>query len=577
MIINYRVPLIKNINKYNQLFKNLNLMSQDDKIKYFNSKIGLNDDDLAKQFLFLTDGNAEQAVELYLSEMQISQNNYNNINLNNENNSLKIEFSINYQMFLNLTVFTRNSENTYNGLITFLYEKFIYVSPNVNNFLTLLKNHAGLAIILPSEKNFDVRNDMIRAHLDQFCQDIIRNVVILPVMSDSKVGKELSQKCSSSNYPLYLFCKYKNDHTFEINYKIEGHFNIANSINFFLNCFPESDKKPEILRSINNSMVNLRNSVMSQNSNSNNNNDANNNNANNNNVDDNNMRNNSYPKSLLANSLNYFSGNIDELNEIIAKLEGNNYQENNNINNSLNNSQNNNNNSLNNINYNQSQNDINNYNNNQDYNNSYNPSQIDYNNNQSYNQHSINNISNNPSINNHSNNNSQIQNSLIQNNQSIKDSIYGLAPGEIMAKREREMKELERQHEEKIRKEEEEKQKKLKAENEIKLRNEKYEKEALLCRQNLPQEPDENDPDICKIMFKYPTGEKSVERRFLKNDKVIILYNYIKSLGREIFFESNSNNFDLFGGFPTKSLENSKDKTIEEEGLSNSIIYIREK
>ena len=67
------------------------------------------------------------------------------------------------------------------------------------------------------------------------------------------------------------------------------------------------------------------------------------------------------------------------------------------------------------------------------------------------------------------------------------------------------------------------------------------------------------------------------ERRFLKNDKVIILYNYIKSLGREIFFESNSNNFDLFGGFPTKSLENSKDKTIEEEGLSNSIIYIREK
>ena len=77
---------------------------------------------MAKQFLFLTDGNAEQAVELYLSEMQISQNNYNNINLNNENNSLKIEFSINYQMFLNLTVFTRNSENTYNGLITFLCE-----------------------------------------------------------------------------------------------------------------------------------------------------------------------------------------------------------------------------------------------------------------------------------------------------------------------------------------------------------------------------------------------------------------------------------------------------------------------
>ena len=147
-----------------------------------------------------------------------------------------------------------------------------------------------------------------------------------------------------------------------------------------------------------------------------------------------------------------------------------------------------------------------------------------------------------------------------------------------MAKREREIKELERQHEEKIKKEEEEKQKKLNEENEIKAKNEQYEKEALLCKQNLPQEPDENNPDICKILFRYPNGEKSIERRFLKNDKVIILYNYVKSLGREIFFESNANNFELIYGIPTKNLENSKDKTLEEEGLCPSyVINIKEK
>ena len=553
-------------------------MSNADKIKYFNSKIGLNDDIIAEQFLSLTDWNAEQAVELYLSEIQLLQNNNINNNQYNQNNPLKIEFSINYQMFLNMNVYTGSSESIYNGLITFLCEKFIYISQNINSFFSLLKEHAGLVIILPTEKNIEVRNDMIRAHRDPLCQDIIRNVVIMPVMKDSRVGKELIQKCSSRNYPLYLFCKYKNDHSMDINYKIEGHFDIVNSINFFLDCFPESDKKPEIFRSINDAMVNLRNSVMNQNNNMNNNN-INNNNINRN-VDNNNNSNLSSKsgKSLLANSLNFFSGNIDELNKLIAKLEGNNYQENNNINNSLNNSQNNNNNSLNHINNNQSQNNINNYNNDPNFYNNYNPSQIDYNNNRNYNQNSINNISNNPSINNHSNNNSQIQNSIIQNSPSLADSIYGLSAGEINAKREREMKELERQHEEKMRKEEEEKQKKLKEENDKKMRIENYEREALLCKQNLPQEPDENNPDICKILFRYPNGEKSIERRFLKNDKVIILYNYVKSLGREIFFESNANNFELIYGIPPKNLENSKDKTLEEEGLCPSyVINIKEK
>ena len=57
-----------------------------------------------------------------------------------------------------------------------------------------------------------------------------------------------------------------------------------------------------------------------------------------------------------------------------------------------------------------------------------------------------------------------------------------------------------------------------------------------------------------------------------------MLYNFVKSLGREIFFESNSNDFDLISGFPPKNLENSKNNTLEQEGLfPSSLIQIKEK
>ena len=537
-------------------------MSRNDKINFFNSKVGNYDNMIAELYLNLTGGNAEQAVQLFLSEREVNQNSNRNIY---QNNQIKIEFTIDYERFSNLNVYNSHDENVYNDLVKFLKEKFVYISNNLDNFLNFLKEHAGLIIIFPQEKKFDVRNDMIRAYNDQLCQDIMRNVTILPVMKDSNVGKDLITKCSSRMYPLYLFCKYKNRKVVDIKYKIEGRFNIVNAINNFLDCFPESNIKPSIFKSINESMAKIRNSVINNN---------NRNNNPNNNMDNN--RNNNRSDNILSNSQNYFSGNIDELNELIAKLERNNIQQNNNMNNSINNSQNNNNYSLNNINNSQSQYNINYSYNSQVFNNSNNQSQISgYNNSQSINQQSMNNnISNNPYI----NNPNQIQNSLIQNNPSLADSIYGLAPGEINAKREREMRELERQHEEKMKKEEEEKRKILEEENEKKAKIEKYEKEAFFCKQNLTEEPDENDPDVCKIMFRYPSGEKTVERRFLKDDQIILLYNYVKSLGREIFSEQNSNDFDLICGFPPKNLENSKDKTLGDEGLfPSSLIQINEK
>ena len=160
----------------------------------------------------------------------------------------------------------------------------------------------------------------------------------------------------------------------------------------------------------------------------------------------------------------------------------------------------------------------------------------------------------------------------------IKDSIAGLSDGQIIQKREKEIRELERQQEEKMKKEEEEKQKILDEENEIKRRKEDYEKEAEASKQLLPKEPDEENQDVCRIVLRYPYGEKTMNRRFLKTDKVNVLYLFVKSFGREIFFEEESNDFDLIYGFPPKNLEDSKNNTLDEEGMfPNAMIQIREK
>ena len=160
----------------------------------------------------------------------------------------------------------------------------------------------------------------------------------------------------------------------------------------------------------------------------------------------------------------------------------------------------------------------------------------------------------------------------------IKDSIFGLSDGSILQKREQEIKELEREQLEKMKKEEEKKKKIKDEEKQIKKRIEDYEKEAEKSKQLLPEEPEENNPDVSQIILRYPDGEKTIERRFLKTEKINVLYLLVKSKGREIFFDQESNNFDLIYGFPPKNLDNSKNNTLEDEGLfPNAIIQIREK
>ena len=95
-------------------------------------------------------------------------------------------------------------------------------------------------------------------------------------------------------------------------------------------------------------------------------------------------------------------------------------------------------------------------------------------------------------------------------------------------------------------------------------------------KEKFEQEPDEYNQDCCIICFRYPDGEKTNIRRFLKNDTIKELYDYIKSLGNEIYTEEGNGVFSLNQPFPPKKFEN-MENTLENEGLfPNAVIQIKE-
>ena len=99
---------------------------------------------------------------------------------------------------------------------------------------------------------------------------------------------------------------------------------------------------------------------------------------------------------------------------------------------------------------------------------------------------------------------------------------------------------------------------------------------AEKAKRTLPEEPSKDDPNSTSIVFRYPDGEKRIERRFLKTNKVQILYDFIFSLGREIYTEPDYTKFSLIQPFPFKTYDN-MDKTLEEESLfPNAVLQIKE-
>jgi len=157
----------------------------------------------------------------------------------------------------------------------------------------------------------------------------------------------------------------------------------------------------------------------------------------------------------------------------------------------------------------------------------------------------------------------------INTSNSLDKSFGLLTDGEILNQQKFEMEELERKAQ---MKEEQLKQEK-KEEELIEKEIEKRKKEAL---EKIVEEPDIDNPDATTICFRYPDGERTMNRRFLKSHKIQNLYDYVASLGDEIYTEKENKNFSLYQPFPPKKYEN-MENTLEQESLvPNAVIQIRE-
>ena len=99
---------------------------------------------------------------------------------------------------------------------------------------------------------------MVRAFNNVLSKDIPKSAVIFPVMTDTETGNEFVKQLSPKEYPVYLFCKYKNSQIMKINAKVEKKFRMDNVINNLLDCYPENDVKQQIYQSINNTIINFK-------------------------------------------------------------------------------------------------------------------------------------------------------------------------------------------------------------------------------------------------------------------------------------------------------------------------------
>ena len=167
-------------------------------------------------------------------------------------------------------------------------------------------------------------------------------------------------------------------------------------------------------------------------------------------------------------------------------------------------------------------------------------------------------------------------NNIKNNNYKNYNDFNSLTDAEVLNKQKSEMEALEKEVQ---RKEEELKRQKLIEEQkkiEEELIKKKEEKELEEAKKKVVEEPSEDNPNATTISFRYPDGEKRKDRRFLKSHTIKNLYEYVYSLGKEIYTEEENNSFSLYQPFPPKKYED-MDNTLEKEGLfPNAIIQIRE-
>ena len=146
----------------------------------------------------------------------------------------------------------------------------------------------------------------------------------------------------------------------------------------------------------------------------------------------------------------------------------------------------------------------------------------------------------------------------------VNNSYGPMTDGEVLEQQKSDMEALERQAQ---KREEELKKQKILEEERIKeeeLKKKEMEKKANEAKKKIVEEPSEGDPNATTICFRYPDGQQRKDRRFLKSHTIQNLYDFVTSLGKEIYTEEENNNFSLYQPFPPKKYEE-MNNTLEQE------------
>ena len=549
----------------------INDREKQEKILNFNIIVGNQNNAVATEFLSLGHWDVSEAINIYLYTVSSPNNN----NIINQNNSQICKYITEYS-FVNEGIFTKVSSLFKSPFLKNNAECCIQFIGKIKNlvksgevFANLLKTNKGVIILYNKDTFYKLIQQLDIINNDN--QDnYLNKVVMYPVFDNSIEGNNLINSIKINRFPCYLFCQSKTKDVFYIIDKMEGIFYLQT---FKSTLFPQMNNSN--MNNINN-IINPVNNEANKNVNEQNKNESN---------IINNMGENNIQKDNKIN--NIINNNSNNNNEIHIKDENKNENKNNNDNFSL-------------------------LNNNNQMNNKKKDEQrkIKYRNSNLFG-NPINNISDNnkSNINSKSNISQPIQpqqkkeyipdyrdyefddnqinpgfnqnqpqppiSSNLNDNFDINEDL--LSDSQLRKKQENDMKELERMAAEKEKKEREEKEKIRKEEEEKKKREEKEKEDKEIFSMLIPPEPDDDNPDKCVIIFRLPDGEKNIQRKFLKTDKIAVLYDYVKSLGKDIYSEEESNNFSLIQPFPFKNFENKLNNTLEEEGLfPNSVLQIKE-
>ena len=196
------------------------------KISNFNKIVGNKNEDIAIEFLELTNWDENEAAKLYFRDITLPNNShlyFNDPNFKNitecqielDSNTFNKAFSF-FKSKLNITKnnidFCRNFEGKIRGLIN---------DPSV--FMSSLKINKGVMILynLETQNKLLIQLNIIDKEPQE---DLLNDVIFFPVIDCSKEGNDIIKQLSINRFPCFLFCKYKSDKIFYVVDKMEGIF-----------------------------------------------------------------------------------------------------------------------------------------------------------------------------------------------------------------------------------------------------------------------------------------------------------------------------------------------------------------